>query len=458
MYILGIGVLTFSWDGLQRFPGLASYWDFDKVARSIFVSYARNDLQADELERFLTTLDRELRVQSGTPSSGLFRDSADVQLGEDWAATIEEALRNSLAMLAICSPSYLSSEYCGKEFGVFAERVRFAKQHAATAQLCPRAIFPVVWMYPESGLPVNVTELQYHNDGFPAAYKEHGLRQLFRLSRYEEDALATVTALATALIRSMTGPPLPALAELKPLKQLRNIFRSHPQLSQGVVSGAEFNGPNLVRIVVAAGKREELEQVRTFVSAYDSEAWSWRPYSPQSTVAIGAEAQIATGKTGLRCEFVEIDDEVCEKIKEAARRNEIVIVLADPWTLKLPTYAERLSPLDQLYLVNCALLVVWNNTDQETAQRTEELETGLRGVFATKITYPPPGHLFKGIDSHGELCRQLERALTEARLRIIETVPRARRVINQNLMSQAQQAGIDATSRATLQGPVGSKA
>lgn len=421
----------------------------------VFISYARNDLQSDELGRFLDALDKELRVQLGTPASVLFRDSADVQLGEDWAATIDAALRTASFMLALCSPSYLSSEYCGKEFTAFAERLESCKRAGVAPESVPRAIIPIIWMQPpESGLPSPLAALEYDNDQLPPTYAQHGLRQLFRLKRYEDDALAAVTAFAAALVKAAQGPQLPVVAALKPLKQQHNLLRMTPA-SAACDRGAEFNGPNLARIVIAAGSREEIEQVRTFVSAYDSQAWSWRPYAPDSDRPIGADVQVITANSGLRCEFVPVDDNVCARIQEAARHNEIVIVLADPWTLRLPAYAGRLSPLDQLFLVNCGVLMVWNGADQETAQQAANLQSTLRGVFSMKSRFPPPGHVFSGINSNAELKQQLEKALTEARLRIIETAPAVRRVDSQQLSDQAAQSGIDPLSRATLQGPSG---
>jgi len=273
---------------------------------------------------------------------------------------------------------------------------------------------------------------------------------------YEEDALATVSELVTSLTQALQKTPLPVLTQLNPLKQQHNAFQPKAQPGKGPGTGGDSAGPNLVRVIIVAGSSEELETVRTFLSAYDTQAWLWRPYRPDNDRTIGAEVQIITGERDLRCEFIEADDNVCARIREAANRNEIVLVLADPWTLRLPKYANRLQPFDQIYLLNCALLMVWNGKDDETKQQATALEEELRNVFQNKtVSPPPPGHVFYGIDTYGEFVSQLRRALVEAQLRIIDKSTRHRRAESAALQQQAELAGINVSNRATLQGPVG---
>jgi len=150
----------------------------------IFVSYARNDLQGPELQWFFEELEKELSVELGTKDAVLFRDLAAIEIGADWADSLAEALKTSAIMVAICSQSYMNSEYCGKEFGVFVDRFEEAKKQAGAQAGSLRAIFPIIWMKPDNGIPAAISAFQYHTTRLPSSYAEHGLRQLFRLKQH----------------------------------------------------------------------------------------------------------------------------------------------------------------------------------------------------------------------------------------------------------------------------------
>src|SRR4051812_5018265 len=97
----------------------------------VFVSYARNDLDGGELENFLVELERDLKGLTGKKTVILFRDLKDLRLGDHWKPALEDALKTSALMLAVCSSSYFKSDYCGKEFAVFLDRLTNAPNAAA---------------------------------------------------------------------------------------------------------------------------------------------------------------------------------------------------------------------------------------------------------------------------------------------------------------------------------------
>jgi FxsC-like protein len=418
----------------------------------IFVSYARNDLQGGELEQVLQELEKDLKVRRGVKEDSLFRDLDDIDLLEDWSEALGAALASPGLMIAICSPSYLASVPCGKEYGVFLDRAE--EVTSRTSQTC-RAILPIIWMPPDGEWPDVIGRYQYTNSQLPESYLRYGLRQLFRLRRYQEDGLITVSVLAEALCDSLRQP-LPAWNRLRRLKEARDAFRF--STGSGAASGyreATFTGPKVVRAVVAVGKRIELESVRTMVTAYSHDGRLWQPYLPDSSRPIGAEVQRLAGEMGLLCEFIEVNQDVCERIKTAAEEYEIVLVVADPWTLRLESYARHLRGYDQLYLLNCALLMVWNPKDAETVEKAAELGAALEDVFRNKFQIPPPGHLFRGIDDHQGFALQVTRALTETQLRIVDLASRHRRAEHTGLREAAAREGIDVATRAVLHGPVG---
>src|SRR5258707_168774 len=125
---------------------------------------------------------------------------------------------------------------------------------------------------------------------------------------------------------------------------------------------------------------------------------------PEANDSIMLEAQRAALDEGLASEVLTLDQELCDKIDAAENSNEIVVVLADPWTLRLRKYADHLRRFDRRLSANCAFIVVWNKKDEETTQKSTELEDNLGNIFLNKMTFPPPGHLFIGVDNRDELA------------------------------------------------------
>ena len=66
-----------------------------------------------------------------------FRDKKEIYPGADWRNALSKSLQTSKVLLCLYSQSYFASDYCGKEFAVFQQRV---KAYAGT--LAPKADEP----------------------------------------------------------------------------------------------------------------------------------------------------------------------------------------------------------------------------------------------------------------------------------------------------------------------------
>src|SRR5262249_45755623 len=148
-----------------------------------------------ELEKFLDELERDLKAAIGSAVEILFRDLQDLRLGAEWKPALEDALKSASLLLAICSPSFFKSDYCGKEYSVFHDRVTRAPKLAGGVP--HRAIFPIVWLPAgENGTPERVSRFQFNHAELPAQYAKGGLRPLFRITRNRDDALSFTETLA----------------------------------------------------------------------------------------------------------------------------------------------------------------------------------------------------------------------------------------------------------------------
>jgi FxsC-like protein len=210
-----------------------------------------------------------------------------------------------------------------------------------------------------------------------------------------------------------------------------------------------------VNLTVAAGGKRELETVRTILSSYGEDALDWCPFSPEAEGPIVIEAQDAARRVNLVCVPSVVDDHLCDRIKAAPEQNEIMLILADPWTLRLPSYAAKLGDIDQLHLGYGALLCIWDDRDEETQQRADQLKQTLAEIFATKWDRPPQNHVFQGINSLEQAKKQLDTVLDDLRNLLIRRATRVLSASHDQLSKSAEEAGIDVSTRAVVQGPVG---
>lgn len=83
-----------------------------------FMSYAHRDDRDGRLTRFRDRLERELGQQTGADVR-IFKDSDDIELGEQWRKRLAEGLAASTFLLPIITPSFVMSPYCRQELETF---------------------------------------------------------------------------------------------------------------------------------------------------------------------------------------------------------------------------------------------------------------------------------------------------------------------------------------------------
>jgi hypothetical protein len=173
-----------------------------------FLSYARSD---DDIyvRRFYGDLCKEVRLRSGSPANAEigFLDTRDIDLGAPWSDELTTALQRSGTFVSLCSPIYFNSEYCGREWTVFAERVRRCTTRSGSR---PPVMFPLMWMADTPMHPI-VQELQQTTDRLGSRYREDGLRDYMRLGKHRDRRRTFVSALAEMIVRNVRRYALPAL-------------------------------------------------------------------------------------------------------------------------------------------------------------------------------------------------------------------------------------------------------
>jgi len=85
-----------------------------------FLSYSRKDDRHDGefITRFLRLVREEIKQQSRLEFY-IFQDKADINWGDEWASSIDNALAASTFLIPVITPRYLASSNCRDEFTTF---------------------------------------------------------------------------------------------------------------------------------------------------------------------------------------------------------------------------------------------------------------------------------------------------------------------------------------------------
>jgi FxsC-like protein len=444
----------------------------NKSAPWFFMSYARRDAKNNLwVEQFYKRLADEVwrKAQlegNPNPSEIGFFDQYGIEVGDKWEARLANALQTSKVFLCLYSRSYFSSDFCGKEFQVFSDRVAAYEKSLAKASSAPRLIIPILWENPTelpAKLPGSVPSLQYTNTrNFGQMYADEGLLYIVRLEE-GRDYERCLISLAKIIVEEAAVHPLPPLPNLPPIQQVKAAFpepltiQPSPPLSPAprqeeengespVVapdSAADEGGPEVAWFVYVAGRASDYHGIRQTVDGYGkSGGYDWRPYYPPINTQIGAIVANVVGGKKITPMIRPLTDQLITDLQKAEDENTIVIIVVDPWSIQLPTYQGPMSAYDRTRLENCGVIIIWNEKDTETAQKKEVLREQITKTFSRNLI--SKDIFFQdSVSSEDELREKLCAAIDEVQKRIVDRGKLLRRV-------DAARSG----STPKLQGPV----
>jgi FxsC-like protein len=394
-----------------------------------FLSYARNDKNG-YLEKFHEELSEAVARWSARPAAQVgFFDRSGIELGADWPAALVEGLQSSRVLVSLYSPSYFTREYCGKEWSLFRMRQEeLARARPGTPP--PEAILPVLWMPRESlpaELPPAAGELQFDHGALGGEYVREGLLQLRTLSIYRDQYEIVVNQLAKRIVE-LSRQKLPRHPRVKSPADLANAFAAPkpspsfgaPPAPPAAPAGLGKEGPRHVQCVYVAARRGELaaQRVRAGLDAYGEESgMEWSPYHPKLSDEIGLLVNHVTVGEGFLYTHGEVDEALLARLEDAKRRNKIVVMVVDAWTLCLDAYRQRMREVDERNFFNTAILVPWNPDDPETTERGDELQAQLKGTLVGR--YVTRDQFADAIESAETLKDRLKEVLSTARMRVI---------------------------------------
>jgi hypothetical protein len=178
------------------------------MSKIVFISYAHTN-RDEYLDRFVNNLAHEvlMHLVNTTADDVAFFDAQRIETGEYWRDKLANELVGCKACVAICSPAFAASHFCGKELRVFLDRVEAWKDQGAAGQTAQSPVFPVVWI--GAKVPLALTEFQNAVGTFPAVYAEKGLRTMYALGKYAQRRKEVLLALAEWIADAVKHVNLP---------------------------------------------------------------------------------------------------------------------------------------------------------------------------------------------------------------------------------------------------------
>ena len=392
-----------------------------------FFSYARAD-SGDRLKRFADDLRATLpRHKNLSSEEAVFFDGASIDAGAPWKQTLSTALRTSRVFLAVCSPNYINSDYCGKEFRVFLDRYR-AYERQAAKQNPPNLIIPILWGAPEASLRDVIKQFQYTKNAFPEVYAKEGLDYVMALKANEDDYQKFLARLAATIVRASAAHPMPELQYLGALEDVASAF--HDAASSGSQEG------NHARFVFVAARPGELAAVRKSLDRYGREGGrDWQPFHPDVMESVGVMAQLAASKYHRHFAEVPLDAGLLDALDKAEKTHEPVLVLVDPWALRVDRYKEEMRRLDKHIKDTCAIVVSWNAPDPDTSDDERNALAGLlKHTFQYRMAGGKPLHYWGEVGSVNQLRRRLLDMLAHYTNKVVATTKARKRIARKRVV------------------------
>lgn len=372
-----------------------------------FLSYAAHDDDSYTL-RFFRDLSGRVRELARTDGDVGFVDARNVDNEPVWSAPAWDALTSCRTFVALCSPRYFLSARCGREWSIFAARLRRYEQ--ANGRSAP-ALLPVLW----SGEDV------------PRQFDEVGhepLRQLIRLRSLRPRYEAYVTGLARQIVACSDAHDIPpADPDLDPTTAPNAFDPAGSARGVDSAPGVDPVPPSLasspaqqVHFVVAAGTLAEMGAVRNDLRYYGERGQDWAPYRPAQPAPLVTHARAIAADRLFGSDVADLDG-LADRLDQAHRNNDIVVLLVDSWATKLSAYQRILADFDGRADSAVAVLAPENGADAETVRHRGELRARLTGTLAQSIARSDQLVRIE-IDSAESFECDLRLALEEAQNRI----------------------------------------
>ncbi|MFC8453700.1 TIR-like protein FxsC [Kitasatospora sp. NPDC057223] len=351
----------------------------------VFLSFCEEDNRNGLVEQFYADLSEEILRRTTLDRVKLGYQYLRMRTGSVWRSELAQALSTCKVFIALYSPRYFNSSFCGKEWYIFSSRLRESETGPSEAL---NAIIPVLWesvFDSHEAVPKAAADIWAKDPEFGTEYIERGLRQITQLNfnpNYRTSYEEIVMALAKRVIESIRASRLSDSEPIEDFDSIPDAFAA-PELSaatQDSLGGSPERAsvpsarPGHVRFAVAASTAEEIKPLRQNLSQYGPRVDDWAPYMPDAPGPIVGYAVDVAREFSLVPHPENFDDDVAGLLDGAERNNELAIIILDPWTVRLEKRKEALRAYDGRLCIHAGLVVPQSSNDEETVARSVELQ------------------------------------------------------------------------------------
>lgn len=393
-----------------------------------FLSYARSNNDAYLIE-FFEALSDQVRQLRGLPKSqpvGFF-DQREEQLGDDWDATVVDAIQTSSVLIALTSPGYFKSVSGLKEWALFEQRAALGTSASGTL---PPVVKPLVWVPCKlAEVPAELAKRHFTLGDPDAVQNTRGIRYMLRqLQEHKAAFIDLVDALANEIVQAADAHPLPRLGTVLRLADVPVPGRvtARPLAAAATAPSRSPIGPKHVRFVYVAANPQSFGQARTAAPYVDVGGGDWKPFYPDHTARIHRFVQniVANDDLDFTSDELTFDANLIAEIDEAWRRRQIVVLIIDGWSVYWSQqYRDWLSKLDQRLDYHWCALIPWNEKDQDSVNNRALIDTALRDAFGKHQFLNNPLFYRSGIKSSDELTVALREVLVRLKEEIKKMAP-----------------------------------
>src|SRR5688572_5217321 len=400
-----------------RFPGWVD------AVRLLSELYTRQQRRVPEkiLRRAVAGDARPPRLPP-TAEVGFF-DQRDIELGEQWDDAIVEGLQTSSVFLAVTSPGYFKSEYCGKEWAFFRRRL----EAVAGGQPVAPLIKPIIWFpYNIDDLPAAIREGQLTLDDPQGAQNAIGFKRLLKnLQQNEVTFNNLIDALADEI---MAAADRHVVAPLPRVPRLSDVEPAFGRAAGGGQRPASVpTGPKHVRFVYVAADPNAFGTARGRDPYVDAGGADWKPFYPADTTRIHRLVQnfVSSDDLDLTSEELVFSANLIAEIEDAWEKRQIVVLIVDGWTVQWDDqYRQILSQLDARLDYHWCVLVPRNDDDLDSARVRAEIDAAISQTFDRHANLARNPLFYRdNITSAAELKRQLGDVLIRLKEEVKKRAP-----------------------------------
>jgi tetratricopeptide (TPR) repeat protein len=195
-----------------------------------YISYALNDA-SEHLEKFIADLSTEVRRLTGSETELNFYHRRRNDPGDDWSELARRGLENGRVIIPILSPSYVASDYCGKELQLFLHDKPLLSWSAGGDSVDLAPVLPVWWM-PTRSEPLEELRTNWLPSDSMSSISQEGVYSILRDPGLKDQYDSFIRQFSAILVQLMNRFASFVPSPPKALLELQSAFAGHLDVSK----------------------------------------------------------------------------------------------------------------------------------------------------------------------------------------------------------------------------------